>query len=81
MKTTILATFLCIALASPALANRCPKDMAKIDEALQAGTTLSEADLQQVQDLRAEGERLHVAGKHKESVAALDKAKQILGIQ
>jgi hypothetical protein len=34
-----------------------------------------------VKKLRAEGEALHKAGKHQESVNTLGKAMQILGIQ
>lgn len=81
MKTTLIAAAFCLALASPALAMQCPTDMAAIDEALQGDVSVSEAELQQVRDLRAEGERLHEAGQHAESVAALAKAKQILGIE
>lgn len=81
MRTTVIATLLCVALAGPALAMRCPTEMSKIDEALQSNADLSEAELQEVQDLRAEGERLHDADQHAESVAALDQAKRILGIE
>jgi hypothetical protein len=35
----------------------------------------------EVKKLRAEGEQLHKAGKHGESMAALGKAKGILGIK
>jgi hypothetical protein len=35
----------------------------------------------EVKKLRAEGEQLHKAGKHDESMAALGKAKGILGIK
>jgi hypothetical protein len=33
-----------------------------------------------VKKLRAEGEQLHKAGKHSESMATLGKAKKMLGI-
>ena len=76
---TILAATLALALAGPALANRCPMEMAAIDAALQTAQ-LSEADLARVQELRATGEELHNAGDHPGSEAALDEAKSILGI-
>jgi hypothetical protein len=36
--------------------------------------------MSEVKKLRADGEKLHKAGKHSESMAALGKAKKILGI-
>ena len=44
MKPIAFAAALMLA-AAPALANHCPTDMAKIDEALASGTELSEAEL------------------------------------
>lgn len=68
-------------IAGPAFAFQCPADMAKIDEALAAGTTLDEAQLAEVNALRAEGETLHAAGDHQASVDALHKALEILSIE
>ncbi len=76
---TILAAALALALAGPALASRCPTEMAAIDAALQTAQ-LSEADLARVKELRATGEQLHSAGDHAGSEAALDEAKALLGI-
>jgi hypothetical protein len=42
---------------------------------------ISAEQLAQVKQYRAEGEALHKAGKHQESVDTLAKAKKILGIQ
>ena len=68
-------------LASPlALANRCPLDMKAIDAALPKAK-LSAQQSAEVKKLRAEGERLHKAGKHADSEAALGKAKGILGMK
>jgi hypothetical protein len=53
--------------------------MAAIDAALQTAQ-LSDADRARVEELRAQGEELHGAGQHQESVDALAEAKQILGI-
>lgn len=63
-----------------ALANSCPKEMKAIDAALPSAK-LSEAQTAEVKKLRAEGEALHKAGNHAESMAALGKAKSILGIK
>ena len=41
---------------------------------------LTDAQKGEVTKLRAEGETLHKAGKHQESVDTLAKAKKILGI-
>jgi hypothetical protein len=62
------------------LANRCPLDMKAIDAALPKAK-LSSQQAAEVKKLRAEGEKLHQAGKHGESEAALAKAKGILGIK
>jgi hypothetical protein len=67
-------------LASSAFAAHCPMDMKKIDEALSKNPSLSSSQLAEVKKLRAEGEALHNAGKHQESVDTLGKAMKILGI-
>jgi hypothetical protein len=64
-----------------AFAFHCPKDMQQIDEALAAKPKLSEAKLKEVKELRAKGEELHKAGKHKESVETLGAAKNVLGLK
>jgi hypothetical protein len=61
-----------------ALAFHCPADMKKIDDALAAGPALSAEQLAEVKQLRAEGEALHKAGKHQESVDTLAKALALL---
>ena len=79
MKRTAL--FVALALASSAaFASSCPKEMKAIDAAL-PNAKLSSAQMSEVKKLRAEGEELHKAGKHPESMAALGKAKGILGIK
>lgn len=80
MKRMTLAATFCL-LAAPAFAGQCPMDMAKIDAALAASTTLSAAQLAEVQALRAEGEAQHASGDHAASVATLAEAKALLGIQ
>jgi hypothetical protein len=71
-----------LALASAsAFAFHCPMDMKKIDEALAKNPPLSAAQMSEVKKLRAEGETLHKAGKHQESVDTLGKAMKVLNIQ
>ena len=54
--------------------------MKKIDDALAAKPALSADKLAEVKKLRAEGEVLHKAGKHQESVDTLAKAMTMLGL-
>ncbi len=80
MKIRSIVVAICLALASGvALANSCPKEMKAIDAALPKAK-LSAAQMSEVKKLRAEGESLHKAGKHGESMEALGKAKKILKI-
>jgi len=67
--------------ATSAFAFHCPADMKKIDDALAMNPALSQEQLQEVKKLRAEGEKLHDAGKHQESVDTLAKAMKMLNIQ
>jgi hypothetical protein len=67
--------------AQPALAFHCPADIAKIDAALAAGPNISAAQLANVQEYRASGEKLHKSGNHPDSVAILQEAMDILGIK
>lgn len=53
--------------------------MAAIDAAMPT-STLAEADMTKVKELRAKGEELHASGDHMGSEAALNEAKKILGI-
>ena len=80
MKRTALFVALAFA-ASMAFANTCPKLMKQIDDALPTATGKSAAQMNEVKDLRAQGEALHKAGKHAESEAALRKALGILGVK
>lgn len=80
LRLALLAGGILLGLATPAFAFQCPADMAAIDEALQTAA-LSEEQKQRVQELRAEGERLHEEGRHQESVETLAQAKDLLGIE
>ena len=68
-----------IAFASIAAAHNCPNEWKAIDAALPTAK-LDEKQMVEVRKLRAEGEQLHRAGKHSESMATLGKAKKILKI-
>ena len=79
MKRTAL--FVALAFASSfAFASSCPKEMKAIDAALPSAK-LTAAQSSEVKKLRAQGETLHKDGKHAESMAALGKAKGILGVK
>ena len=80
MKPIVLALTVLLT-ATPVLASQCPADMAAIDAALAAGTSLSDADLAQVKALRDEGESLHGSGDHAASVETLARAKKMLGLE
>jgi hypothetical protein len=70
-----------LALASSvALAFHCPADMKKIDDALAKKPKLSDAQMAEVMKYRSEGEALHKAGRHQDSVDTLAKAMKILNI-
>lgn len=59
----------------------CPADMKKIDAAMSKNPKLSEAQMAEVKKYRAEGETLHKAGKHQESIDTLAKAMTILNVK
>jgi len=64
-----------------AMAFHCPKDMKAIDDALAKNPKLSEAQMKEVKDLRAQGEKEHKDGKHADSEKSLHKAMGILKIE
>ncbi|WP_349741928.1 hypothetical protein [Roseateles cavernae] len=68
-------------VSSAAFAFHCPADMKKIDEALAKSPKLTAEQMSDVKKLRADGEALHKAGKHQESVDTLAKAMKILDIK
>lgn len=81
MKIRFAAFFATLMFASSsALAFHCPKDMKQIDAALAKNPKLSSKQLAEVKKLRADGEALHKAGKHQQSVDTLGKAMKMLGI-
>jgi hypothetical protein len=79
MKRIAIVAALMLA-SSAALANSCPREMKAIDAALPKAK-LSAQQAAEVRKLRAQGEEHHKAGRHSESMAALGKAKGMLGIK
>ena len=79
MKKLLTALAMTALLSGTAFANACPTHVKKIDEAL-ASSTASEEVKAQAQALRDEGEALHTAGNHAESMAKLAEAETLLGI-
>jgi hypothetical protein len=79
MKKIFLMTTLAL-FSSAAMASSCPRLMKEIDAALPKAK-VSAAQMAEVKKLRADGEAAHKAGKHADSEASLNKAKQILGIK
>lgn len=77
----ILLAVAAFLFSSAALAFHCPADMKKIDEALAKNPKLSAEQMADVKKYRSEGEALHKAGKHQESVDTLAKAMKILNVQ
>jgi len=80
MKRIALAVVLAFS-TSAAFAFHCPADMRKIDEAMAKNPKLTPQQTAEVKKYRAEGETLHKAGKHQDSVDTLAKAMKILSIQ
>ena len=81
MKKRSIAVFVATMFAAgTAFAFHCPQDMKKIDDALAANPKLSASQMADVKKYRAEGEALHKAGKHQESIETLEKGEKILGI-
>jgi hypothetical protein len=81
MKLPIAVAAATALFSTAAFAFHCPSDMKKIDEALAKNPKLTEAQMAEVKKDRAEGEALHKAGKHQESVDTLAKAMKILNIK
>jgi len=81
MKLRILVAAVALAASGGAFAFHCPADMAKIDAALAKNPKLADAQMTEVKKYRAEGESLHKAGKHQESVDTLAKAMKILDVK
>lgn len=84
MKIQTLLLTSALMLAPAAWAGNCPNLMSEIDEILEAKPDLDEETIvdedmrKSVKELRAEGEELHEAGQHAESVEVLERALELL---
>ena len=81
MTLRTLVAVAALAASGSAFAFHCPADMAKIDAALAKNPKLTDAQAAEVKKYRADGESLHKAGKHQESVDTLAKAMKILDVK
>lgn len=76
---TVLAILL-LSASSFVLAHNCPNEMKAIDAKLGSAKGISAEDMARIKSLRADGEKFHKAGKHDDSMQALQQAKRMLGI-
>ena len=76
-KLSLLIIAMCFAVTS-AFAFQCPSLMRKFDAAV-GSSKASTAQMEEAKKLRAEGETLHKAGKHQESIDTLNKALKLIG--
>lgn len=81
MQLQVLTAAVLQAAPVTTVAYRCRADMKKIDEALAQNPKLGAEQMAEVKKFRADGEALHKAGKHQDSVDALAKAMKILNIK
>jgi len=76
-KLSLLAVALML-VSFTAFGGQCPGMMKKFDAAVPSSRA-SAAQIQEAKKLRDEGEALHKAGRHPESVEALNKAMKLIG--
>lgn len=78
---SLLAIGIVLALASPAYAFHCPKDIKAIEKALDSKQTvakLSDKQKKQVVKLTTTGKELHEKGDHAKAVSVLSQAMRII---
>ena len=80
MRKSLIAGCCAMLMSAGVFAAQCPADMKQIDEAMSKSPMLSAEQMAEVKQLRMDGEAMHKAGKHKESMEALGKAKKMLNI-
>ncbi len=81
MKRILITAALLAATSGPALAGHCPRDVAAIDEALSAGTSLTAEQVAQVTAWRDQGDQLHDGGSHGDSLNLLHQAMELLDLE
>ena len=81
MKVRVALFAAAFCFAGSAFAFHCPLEMKKIDDAMAKSPKITAEQMEEVKKYRTEGEALHKAGKHQESLDTLAKAEKTLGIQ
>ncbi|MEE8272642.1 MAG: hypothetical protein V3R98_13080 [Alphaproteobacteria bacterium] len=81
MKRMLIAAALLAATSGPALAGHCPRDVAAIDEALSAGTSLTAEQIAQVTEWRNQGAQSHEGGSHGDALNVLHQAMEMLDVE
>ncbi len=81
MKSILVVAALVVAMASPAFAKHCPKDVNIIDQAMSKAMGLSEMQMTEIKSMRNIGASLHKRGRHGESIKALHQAAKMLGVE
>ena len=80
IKRALTVAALSFFVATAAVAGTCPLMVQDIDNALATETSLSAEQVAEVKALRDQGEAEHEAGEHAASVATLQIAKEMLGL-
>jgi hypothetical protein len=81
MTRITLAVAALLLAAGPAFASSCPSHVKAIDAYLAANPSTPADKMSKAKALRNEGESLHNAGKHAESMVKLTEAEALLGIK
>ena len=80
MRAAAVGGVLMLAMASPALAFRCPGLVSTVDAALAEATNLTTAQADEIKALRDDGAAKHDYGDHGGAVMELNNALSKLGI-
>lgn len=81
MRLLLFSSAFLIGLASPVLANQCPRHIATLDEkSKQHGSMLTLQQQNQVKDLRVLALTAHNAGRHAEALQSVQKALKVMGM-
>jgi hypothetical protein len=81
MRSVLIVSALLIGLATPALANQCPREIAALDAMIQQhGSMLTPQQQAQVKQLRDQAQQAHNAGRHQEALQAVQQAHKAMGM-
>lgn len=79
IKTFIFTAVTLLVMSTSAFADECPILMTEIDTILATETHSSVEIIEKIQHHRAEGEKLHNAGKHEDAIHELSEALEVIG--